>query len=154
MSDLNATATPGYTFSATNGGDSDASADFSPLYPHHSLSIAKELIDTAYALVHPRGKGIYATDETPEGIEARLVAAAAVSGQADKIWTDEEKRERRRRWRTCLYESIPSGKVKSPHSHTIQLCEQKKTLVVRFKSTSPESFCTLRRLSTFNSPRC
>ena len=39
------------------------------LYPHHSPAIAKSLIETAQALVNPRGKGIYATDETINAIE-------------------------------------------------------------------------------------
>lgn len=56
--------------------------------------------------MNPKGKGIYATDETPEGIEARLRAA---EGSHPKEWSDDEKRERRMKWRADLYESIPSG---------------------------------------------
>lgn len=41
--------------------------------------VAASLIATAEALVNPRGKGIYATDETIEGIETRLLAAQATS---------------------------------------------------------------------------
>lgn len=62
--DLNSTSTPGYAFST------DAAIDLygtSYLYPFHKRERAEELIATANALVNPRGKGIYATDETPEG---------------------------------------------------------------------------------------
>ena len=59
-------------------------------------------------LVNPRGKGIYATDETPEGIEARLVAAHGVDGKG-KTYTPEEWKQKRRRWRECIYESLPTG---------------------------------------------
>ena len=48
--------------------------------------------------MHPRGVGIYATDETPDGIEARL---AATQGASDvwKEWIEYEKKDRRKRWR-------------------------------------------------------
>ncbi|TFY57135.1 hypothetical protein EVG20_g8661 [Dentipellis fragilis] len=106
MSDLNATATPGYTFSTNASGHVETSY----LYPHHNTSVAQELIATATALVNPRGKGIYATDETAAGIEARLVAAAGAGGK-DKSWTEDEKRERRRKWRACLYETLPTDYI-------------------------------------------
>ena len=76
------------------------------LYPHHSPAIAKSLIETAQALVNPRGKGIYATDETIDAIETRLAATEGIVG---KLYTNAEKRERRRRFRECLYESLPAS---------------------------------------------
>ncbi|KIJ53500.1 hypothetical protein M422DRAFT_222165 [Sphaerobolus stellatus SS14] len=102
--DLNQTATPGYAFSpsqATAGGDPERS----PLFPHHPAATAQNLIATAQALVNPRGKGIYATDETAEGIAARLTAAA---GNESKEWTVDDQKERRKEWRRCLYETLPS----------------------------------------------
>lgn len=111
MSNLNKTTTPGYTFLAANS-ENDA-IDASPnafLYPHHSSVVAEELVETAQRLVNPRGKGIYATDETPEGIEARLVAAHGAEGRG-KSYTSEEWREKRRRWRECLYESLPTDYI-------------------------------------------
>ena len=75
-----------------SGGIAEASPD-SFLTPHHPPQLAASLIATARALVWPRGKGIYATDETPEGIEARL--AAAEGSETEKVWSEEEKRERR-----------------------------------------------------------
>ncbi|KAF9221642.1 aldolase [Gyrodon lividus] len=106
----NATSTPGYTFAATEGGATDSDSDsVSYLYPHHSATVAKSLIATAQALVNPRGRGIYATDETIDGIEARLVAAEGV--EDSKVYTDAQKRDRRRRWRECLYESLPTDYI-------------------------------------------
>lgn len=105
MTDINATKTPGYGFS-TDGASAGATSSF--LYPHHSPDVAASLIATAQALVNPRGRGIYATDETPKGIEARLIAAHGEEGEA-QTWTEEEKRDRRKRWRECLYESLPTG---------------------------------------------
>jgi len=109
---LNATSTPGYTFAAS-GGEAAAAADSEPLsylYPHHSPAVATSLIATAQALVNPRGKGIYATDETIDGIEARLLAAEGLEGKS-KVYTDQQNRERRRRWRECLYESLPTDYI-------------------------------------------
>ncbi|KAF8133745.1 fructose-bisphosphate aldolase [Boletus edulis] len=108
---LNTTSTPGYTFAASEGAT--ASADSEPLsylYPHHSPALAASLIATAEALVNPRGKGIYATDETVEGIEARLLAAEGIELKS-KVYTDAQNRERRRRWRECLYESLPTDYI-------------------------------------------
>ena len=105
----NATPTPGYGFAASNASTIDSSLS-SFLYPHHTAEVAAELITTAQDLVYPRGVGIYATDETPEGIEARLIAAHGEEGKQLNL-TVEEKRERRRRWRECLYESTPRGTV-------------------------------------------
>ncbi|KAG9315823.1 hypothetical protein JVU11DRAFT_3472 [Chiua virens] len=103
----NATSTPGYTFTASGGA---APADSDPLYPHHSPAVAASLIATAEALVNPRGKGIYATDETIQGIEARLLAAEGIEGKSN-VYTDSQHRERRRRWRECLYESLPTDYI-------------------------------------------
>jgi fructose-bisphosphate aldolase class I len=76
------------------------------------------LIDTANYIVNPRGKGIYATDETPEGIEARLCAA---EGGKVKEYTAEERRERRMKWRANLYETLPSGGSSFYHVSTISM---------------------------------
>ena len=82
--------------------------------------MASELIATASALVSPRGRGIYATDETPEGIEARLEAAAEEIGlKKGKDLTDVEKTERRKNWRKCLYENLPKGETDSTFHDSI-----------------------------------
>ena len=125
MPNLNATATPGYGFSTTNGGVKSAE-DTAPdafLYPHHPPKLAGELMAIANSLVRPRGRGIYATDETPEGIEARLEAAYGSEGKGEpRKWTEDEKKERRKRWRECLYQSLPTGKhylpLKCPYSYS------------------------------------
>lgn len=100
-------ATPGYGFTPAGQIGNNAGVT-SYLYPHHSPVVAKQLIETAQALVYPRGVGIYATDETPEGIEARLSAAADVKSEVEPL-TEEEKKERRKNWRACLYGSLPTG---------------------------------------------
>ena len=120
MSSLNATATPGYGFSTSNGVVKSV-GNIAPnafLYPHHDPQVARELIAVANSLVRPRGRGIYATDETPEGIEARLEAAFGTEGQSEpKKWTEDEKRERRKRWRECLYQSLPTGQSYPTSDH-------------------------------------
>ena len=120
MSNLNTTATPGYGFSILDGGvkSAEGNAPDAFLYPHHPSKLAGELIAIANSLVRPRGRGIYATDETPEGIEARLEAAYGSEGQGEpRKWTEDEKRERRKRWRECLYQSLPAGKCYLPTSY-------------------------------------
>ncbi|EJU01754.1 aldolase [Dacryopinax primogenitus] len=98
---MTAVPTPGYGFTAV---PLDLAAPSHDLFPHHSPSTAHQLIATAHALVHPRGRGIYATDETPDGIHARLAASAA-PGQL-KTFTDEEQTARRKAWRETLYSSL------------------------------------------------
>ncbi|KAF5314989.1 hypothetical protein D9619_006986 [Psilocybe cf. subviscida] len=77
------------------------------LYPHHSSIDAHALAATALALVTPRGKGIYATDEAPDAMAAVLDAAlgqgdGAVKSPEKRKRTDEEERERRIKWRESL----------------------------------------------------
>ena len=129
---LNATPTTGYTFTpvaSTNVGtdfafpsnaglsvSNNGDVGSSPLYPYHSLQHAQSLIATAHALVSPRGRGIYATDETPEGIDERLAAAEELEKkEKGKDWTDDERKERRKGWRECLYDSVPAGVSCSCH---------------------------------------
>ncbi|KAG6897758.1 hypothetical protein C0992_011427 [Termitomyces sp. T32_za158] len=78
------------------------------VHPFHSPAVANDLIATARALVHPRGKGIYATDETPDAIAAVLHGAAGGTGKP-KLETDEEAKEKRRQWREAAYNAISSG---------------------------------------------
>ncbi|KAJ8691769.1 hypothetical protein PTI98_011305 [Pleurotus ostreatus] len=67
----------------------------------------KSLIEVAHSLVNPRGKGIYATDEDPSEIQARLIAALGEAGK-NISWTEAQAVERRKRWRECLYETMPT----------------------------------------------
>ena len=76
------------------------------LQPYWSPHIAHELIMTAQALVNHRGKGIYATDESPDVIQAAFDGV-----KVDKrVWTEAENKERRKNWRKCAYNAISSGK--------------------------------------------
>uniref|UniRef100_A0A0W0FUV3 fructose-bisphosphate aldolase n=1 Tax=Moniliophthora roreri TaxID=221103 RepID=A0A0W0FUV3_MONRR len=74
--------------------------------PHHSSSVAKELIETAQALVNPRGRGIYATDESPDVIEAAFVAAGK-----DRSQNEAEALKRRKEWREAAYNAVPAEHV-------------------------------------------
>ncbi|KAG6847809.1 hypothetical protein H0H93_005877 [Arthromyces matolae] len=78
------------------------------IQPFHSPAVANDLITTARALVYPRGKGIYATDETPDAISAVLHAAAGGIGKP-KLGVEEGEVERRKQWREAAYKAIPAG---------------------------------------------
>ncbi|KAJ3985007.1 fructose-bisphosphate aldolase [Lentinula detonsa] len=77
---------------------------------HLSPSVAKELITTAQALVSSRGRGIYATDESPEAMDALFQAAEAGDSdeQGPKTYSDSERRERRKEWKKDAYEVMSS----------------------------------------------
>lgn len=80
------------------------------LYPYYSTFDAHELIKIARALVSPRGKGIYATDEAPYAMDD-LLASLDEDPTLKKSRTEEEKRERRKKWRECMYSATPTGKL-------------------------------------------
>ncbi|KAG6910692.1 hypothetical protein DXG01_008736 [Tephrocybe rancida] len=88
--------------------------------PFHSKAVAQELITTARALVYPRGKGVYATDETPDAIAAVLHTAAGGTGNPPSGTSDDEK-EKRRKWREAAYNAIPSEHISGVilHSETL-----------------------------------
>ncbi|KAF8831011.1 hypothetical protein HHX47_DHR1000260 [Lentinula edodes] len=76
---------------------------------HLSPSVAKELIVTARALVGPRGRGIYATDESPETMDALFRAAERdIEEQGLKTYSDSEKSKRRKEWKKDAYEVLSS----------------------------------------------
>jgi len=79
------------------------------LQPYWSPHIAHDLMTTAQALVNPRGKGIYATDESPDVIQAAF-DGVQVNDREERVWTEVESKERRKKWRECAYNAIPSGK--------------------------------------------
>lgn len=83
------------------------------LYPHHSPAAAKELMETARALVEPRGRGIYATDEAPDAVHAMFVQASVSAGAKGKIIGKEREDDtsRRRRWREFSYSSVSSDEI-------------------------------------------
>lgn len=105
MAHTNVNSTPANLFSTPDLASYHPSPEVF-IYPYHSQSVARELIDTAHALVNPRGKGIYATDESPDAIAAMLNAAA---GGPSENQSEETLRNERKRWRVASYESLSGG---------------------------------------------
>jgi fructose-bisphosphate aldolase, class I len=104
----NTFSAPSNLFSTTDDAPEIKSAGLNTfIAPHHSSSVANELIETAKVLVYPRGRGIYATDESPDVIEAAFVAAGK-----DKAKNEAEALENRKNWREAIYEAVPSGSFK------------------------------------------
>lgn len=83
------------------------------LQPFWSPHVAHELITTANALTNPRGKGIYATDEAPDAMQA-LFDRVPVNDREEKASSEESNRERRKKWREFAYNSVPSGTLITP----------------------------------------
>ncbi|KAF9454796.1 aldolase [Macrolepiota fuliginosa MF-IS2] len=77
------------------------------LQPYWSPHVAHELITTANSLVNPRGKGIYATDESPNVMQA-LFDGVPLNNHEERVWSEAENRERRKKWRECAYKAVPS----------------------------------------------
>lgn len=79
------------------------------LYPYYSQFDAHELMSVATALVNPRGKGVYATDEAPYAMVDLLNALEKDPAAAKKQYTEEENRERRKKWREFMYNAASNG---------------------------------------------
>jgi fructose-bisphosphate aldolase class I len=107
MAHTNMNSTPANLFCTPDLASNHTSLEVF-IYPHHSQSLARELIDTAHALVNPRGKGIYATDESPDAIAAMLHAAAPDANKNENQ-SKESLRDERKRWRVASYESLSGG---------------------------------------------
>lgn len=82
------------------------------LYPYYSKFDAHELIKIATALVNPRGKGIYATDEAPYAMDD-LLDSLNDDPTLKKRRTEEENRERRKKWKECMYNAVSNGMCSS-----------------------------------------
>lgn len=83
-----------------------------PVYlpAHYSHFDAHELIAVASALVNPRGRGIYATDEAPWDLDTLFEKTSDEIGVAPPHLSDEDARkERRKQWREDVYNSISNG---------------------------------------------
>ncbi|KAF5389022.1 hypothetical protein D9757_005146 [Collybiopsis confluens] len=78
---------------------------------HLSPSVAKELIATAQALVGSPGKGIYATDESPEAIALLLAPSEDSDEHGNLSVSENENLERRKAWREAAYEAVPNEHV-------------------------------------------
>ncbi|KAF5314988.1 hypothetical protein D9619_006987 [Psilocybe cf. subviscida] len=112
------------------------------LYPHHSSIDAHALAATALALVTPRGKGIYATDEAPDAMAAVLDAAlgqgdGAVKSPEKRKRTDEEERERRIKWREVSYGAVPPEYISGVIMHSETLLDLKMAPILSSKGIMP-----------------
>ncbi|KAF9013396.1 aldolase [Cyathus striatus] len=116
ITEINSASTPTNLFSVPDLIAQRTTIRDVHLYPYQSAFVAKELMDIANALVHPRGKGIYATDETPDAMESVFDAAMGndhhgISEKEEMKWTEEQHRERRKKWREFAYTIIPAEYV-------------------------------------------
>ncbi|PPQ66253.1 hypothetical protein CVT24_007271 [Panaeolus cyanescens] len=84
-----------------------------PVYlpAHYSHFDAHELIAVASALVNPRGRGIYATDEAPLDLDGLLDKTSHEVGVPVQHLSDEAKKERRKQWRCDVYNSISNEHI-------------------------------------------
>ncbi|KAF7768136.1 hypothetical protein Agabi119p4_7379 [Agaricus bisporus var. burnettii] len=80
------------------------------LQPYLSPHAAHDLIKTASALVSPRGKGIYATDESPDAIQA-LLDGVPLNDREERTCSSEENRERRKKWREFAYHAVSNEHI-------------------------------------------
>jgi len=72
---------------------------------------------TALALVNPRGKGIYATDESPDVMTAIL--NAVVDDGSEKQISEEENKAMRRKWKAFAFKAISSGRYLCIHAERL-----------------------------------
>ncbi|KAF8967053.1 hypothetical protein BDZ97DRAFT_1938262 [Flammula alnicola] len=105
------------------------------LYPYHSPFDAHELISIASALVNSRGKGIYATDESPDAMAG--VFEAAMEDGVKQQFTDEENRERRKKWREVAYSAVPSEYISGVILHAETLLDFKLAPMLSSKGIIP-----------------
>ena len=63
---------------------------------------------TALALVNPRGKGIYASDESPDVMTA-ILNTVKDDVNEEQTFSAEEDKEKRKKWKEFAYDAIQSG---------------------------------------------
>ena len=78
------------------------------IHEYHSVAGAQELMTTALALVNPRGKGIYASDESPDVMTA-ILNTVKDDGNEEQTFSAEEDKEKRKKWKEFAYDAIQSG---------------------------------------------
>ncbi|KAH9480534.1 Fructose-bisphosphate aldolase 5, cytosolic [Psilocybe cubensis] len=106
------------------------------LYPYYSKFDAHELIKIARALVNPRGKGIYATDEAPYAMDD-LLASLDEDPKLNKTRSEEDKRERRKKWRVCMYSAAPTDYISGVILHDETLRDFKLAEILSEKGIIP-----------------
>jgi fructose-bisphosphate aldolase, class I len=72
-----------YTFSAAKNNSATDTGQNTFLYPHHSFTVAEDLIKTAQTACEPQGQGYICYGQAPEGIKARLIAAHGEEGKGE-----------------------------------------------------------------------
>jgi hypothetical protein len=104
----NPVSVPGHSYSVN---DSRLGCD-NQFFVHGYLSVldAQELTATALALVNPRGKGIYDSDESPDAMTAILNTLAVVDDDDENQFCETNDKEKRRKWKEFAYKAIPSGR--------------------------------------------
>ncbi|PPR01137.1 hypothetical protein CVT26_016038 [Gymnopilus dilepis] len=105
------------------------------LYPFHSPFEAHELIAVAHDLVNPRGKGVYATDESPDAMDDLLDSVLPEGGK--KRLTGTEKTERRKKWKEDMYNAVPSEYISGVILHEETLLDFKLAPLLSSKGIIP-----------------
>ncbi|KAF9464163.1 aldolase [Collybia nuda] len=136
MSQITTYSTPANLFSVPDVASNQTPRPDVFLSSRYSPSVARELIETARALVNPRGKGIYATDETPEAIEA-VLRGASTGAEKDKQWSVEENRDRRKRWRESAYEALSNEYISGVILYSETLLDFKLAPILQKKGIIP-----------------
>ncbi|PPQ81276.1 hypothetical protein CVT25_015060 [Psilocybe cyanescens] len=106
------------------------------LYPYYSKFDAHELIKIATALVNPRGKGIYATDEAPYAMDD-LLDSLNDDPTLKKRRTEEENRERRKKWKECMYNAVSNEYISGVILHDETLRDFKLAEILSTKGIIP-----------------
>ncbi|KDR82673.1 hypothetical protein GALMADRAFT_238152 [Galerina marginata CBS 339.88] len=105
------------------------------LSPYHSPFEAHELIAVANALVNPRGKGVYATDEAPDAMVDLL--NSTMEDGTKKHFTDAENRERRLKWRESMYNAASNEYISGVILHAETLLDFKLAPILSNKGIIP-----------------
>jgi len=91
---------------------------------------------TALALVNPRGKGIYASDESPYVMTA-ILNTVKYDGEKKQTFSPEEDKERRKKWREFAYDAIQSDYVSGVILHAETLIDFKLAPMLSKKGILP-----------------
>ncbi|KAF8798800.1 aldolase [Phlegmacium glaucopus] len=141
MSHINTDRTSHNLFSVPGRGNSESLSSSRQgsnqlfVNEYHSAVDAQELMATALALVNPRGKGIYASDESPDVMTAIL--NTVVADGSEKQVNEEENKARRRKWKAFAFNAISSGYVSGAILHAESLIDFKLAPMLSDKGIIP-----------------